>query len=86
MMIELNKEIEEMVMGYVRDGIFTSPQDVIDAAIQSYKRNTLQHFAPGTLDALLEPAKKEFERGEFYTANEVRAHFLKKNQERADKP
>ena len=72
MTLNLKSDLEAKIKAHVSSGGYTTPEDVIAAALQALEQNErLGDFEPGELDALCKVGTDQLDRGEGIDAEEV---------------
>jgi putative addiction module CopG family antidote len=77
MNITLKPSLAKFVKQQVKDGRYESVDHVMTAAVARLMQDDDLQFEPGELQALVDEGEKDFERGRFYTLEEVRREFTK---------
>ena len=67
MTVTLSEKTSRFIEEKVRDGAYSSPEEIIEAALSMFEQQQLLgDFAPGELSALIAESEKDFENGDVY--------------------
>ena len=87
MELDLPGSAAEFIEEQVRRGIFSTPQDVVVAALQTFRADCeFGDFAPGELNALLEEGERSGNDQGWYAADEARRELAARLSRRTTRP
>jgi Arc/MetJ-type ribon-helix-helix transcriptional regulator len=80
MNLALSPHVEKIIADHIKSGRFTSPEDVITAAISSLDQSTtFGDFAPGELNELLAEGEADIQNGDVLGIDEVFNELRRRN-------
>lgn len=85
MNLELPPDAAAFVEEQVRSGAFATPEDVVMAALQTYRANCeVGDFAPGELDELLAEGERSAAEHGWYSGDEAKAELASRLKQARD--